>query len=104
MPKTKPPYPPEFRTEAVRLVRSSGRPIKEIASDLDVSEQTLRNWTFAAEVDAGEREGVTTDERAELRELRRRVRVLEQERDILKKAAAWFAKESTSSPSKGSGS
>jgi transposase len=47
MPKTKPPYPPEFRREAVRLVRSSGRPVREIAADLDVSEQTLRNWVFA---------------------------------------------------------
>ena len=98
MPRTKPPYPPEFRDEAVRLVRSSGRPLKEIAADLDVSEQSLRNWVFAAQVDAGERPGVTTDERDELRELRRRVRILEQERDILKKAAAWFAKETGSTP------
>src|SRR6476469_6121768 len=93
MGKTKPPYPSEYREEAVRLVRSSGRPMKEIAADLDVSEQTLRNWVFAAQVDAGERDGVTTDEREELRVLRRKVRVLEQEREILKKAAAWFAKE-----------
>ena len=98
MPKTKPPYPPEFREEAVRLVRSSGRSPREIASDLGVSEQTLRNWVFAAQVDAGEREGVSTDEREELRLLRRRVRVLEQEREILKKAAAWFAKETGSTP------
>lgn len=77
MGKTKPPYPSEFRDEAVRLVRASGRPVKEIAADLDVSEQTLRNWVFAAQVDAGEREGVTTDEREELRLLRRKVRVLE---------------------------
>jgi transposase len=98
MPRTKPPYPPEFRGEAVRLVQSSGRPLREIATDLDVSEQTLRNWVFQAQVDAGERAGVTTDERDELRELRRRVRVLEQERDILKKAAAWFAKETGSTP------
>jgi transposase len=98
MPKTKPPYPPEFRAEAVRLVQASGRPLKEIAADLDVSEQTLRNWVFQAQVDHGEREGVTTDERGELRELRRRVRVLEQEREILKKAAAWFAKETGSTP------
>ena len=61
MPKTKPPYPPEFRAEAVRLVQASGRPIKEIAIDLDVSEQTLRNWVFQAQVDQGERDGVTTD-------------------------------------------
>ena len=98
MPKTRPPYPPEFREEAVRLVRSSGRPMREIAADLDVSEQTLRNWVFAAQVDSGEREGLSSDERAELRELRRRVRVLEQGRDILKKAAAWFAKETGSTP------
>ena len=98
MPRTKPPYPPEFRAEAVRLVQSSGRPLREIAADLDVSEQTLRNWVFAAQVDAGERPGVTIDEREELRELRRRVRVLEQEREILKKAAAWFAKETGSTP------
>ena len=98
MPKTKRPYPPEFRDEAVRLVRASGRPVKEIAADLDVSEQRLRNWVFAAQVDGGEREGLSTDERTELRELRRRVRVLEQEREILKKAAAWFAKETGSTP------
>jgi len=98
MPKSKPPYPSEFRDEAVRLVRSSGRPLREIAVDLDVSDQTLRNWVFASQVDAGEREGVTSAERAELVALRRRVRVLEQEREILKRAAAWFAKETSSTP------
>ncbi len=98
MPKTKPPYPPEFRDEAVRLVRSSGRSPREIANDLGVSEQTLRNWVFAAQVDAREREGLTSDEREELRLPRRKVRVLEQEREILKKAAAWFAKETGSTP------
>jgi transposase-like protein len=56
MATTKPPYPEEFRTEAARLIRSSGRPIKEIASNRGVSEQTLRNWFFAAQVDAGELE------------------------------------------------
>jgi transposase len=57
MPKSKPPYPPEFREEAVRLVGSSGRPVKEIAADLRVSEQTLRNWVFAAQVETGARDG-----------------------------------------------
>ena len=97
MGKTKAPYPPEFREEAVRLVHSSGRPLKEIAGDLGVSEQTLRNWVFAAEAAGGTPE-VTLDEKEELRHLRRRVKVLEQEREILKKAAAWFAKETGSTP------
>jgi transposase len=92
------PYPPEFRDEAVRLVRTSGRPIREIASELGVNDQTLRNWLFAANADPNQPETVSTDDREELNRLRRRVRVLEQERDILKKAAAWFAKEAGSTP------
>ena len=92
------PYPPEFRDEAVRLVRMSRRPIPEVAAELGVNDQTLRNWVFAARADGDEPEESTTDDKAELARLRRRVKVLEQERDILKKAAAWFAKETDSTP------
>lgn len=93
MPPTKPPYPPQFRSEAVRLVRESGRKLKEIAQDLGVSSESLRNWVRQSEIDAGEREGLTTAEREELQRLRRENRILREEREILKKAAAFFAKE-----------
>lgn len=93
MPRTNPPYPPEFRAEAVRLVRESGKPLTQIAEDLGVAPQSLRNWLLQSEIDAGDREGLTTDEQAELRRLRRENRQLKEEREILKKAAAFFARE-----------
>jgi transposase len=97
MPRTRPPYPPAFRTEAVRLIRSGQKPLSEIAKDMGVSDQTLRNWVRQEEVDEGSREGLTSSEKEELRQLRRENRVLREEREILKKAAAFFAKENGSS-------
>jgi transposase len=93
VPPTRPPYPPEFREEAVRLMRSSGRPLAQISRELDVSEQTLRNWRKQTEIDEGEREGLTTDEKEELARLRRENKVLRQEKEILRKATVFFAKE-----------
>jgi len=71
MGRTKPPYTPEFRSEAVRLARSSGRPLREIADDLGCSLESLRHWIKQTKIDAGEAQGLTTDEREELRRLRR---------------------------------
>jgi transposase len=93
VPRTRPPYPPEFREEAIRLVKNSGDSVRQIAKDLGISDQTLRNWVNQADVDGGMREGLTTEERTELRELRRENRKLREEREILRKAAAFFATE-----------
>ncbi len=86
----------EFKKEAVRLFREGEGSIGQVAKELDLTESALRNWVKQYKVDHGEgpREALTTAERDELRSLRRRVRTLEQEREILKKAAAFFAKES----------
>jgi len=96
MPRTRPPYPEQFRREAIELAKKSGRPISEIAKDLGVTEQSLRNWVRQADVDAGRAHGLGGEEKEELRRLRREVRVLREEREILKKAAAFFATETVS--------
>lgn len=94
MPKSRPPFPLEFRREAVKLMRDSDKPISQLANDLGVSQQTLRKWRAQAQVDSGEREGLTSEQLAELRRLRRENRTLQMEREVLKKAAAFFARES----------
>ena len=96
MPKSRPPYPPDFRAEAIRLVREGGRTPLQLARDLGCSGETIRNWLKQADRDAGRRsDGLTTAERDELRRLRTENRVLREERDILRKATAFFAKEAT---------
>ena len=93
MPKT-PPYSQEFRREAVQLLRTSGRSVPQLAEEVGCSPQSLRNSSRQIDVDEGKVEGLTSAERDELRRLRREVKVLAEEREILKKAAAFFASES----------
>ncbi len=94
MPRSRPAYAPEFRAEAVRLVREGGRNPEQLARDLGCTAQSIRTWVRRAELDDGRRtDGLTTAEREELRRLRAEVRVLKMERDLLKKAAAFFARD-----------
>jgi transposase len=84
--KHTPSYPPEFRAEAIRLARSSGKPNTQLARELGMSTETLRKWLKQADLDAGTRQdGLTTEEREELRRLRREIRILREEREILVK-------------------
>ena len=102
MPKSHRPYPPEFRQRIVELVRK-GRTPEELGRQFEPSAQAIRNWVKQVALDAGERtDGLTTAEREELRRLRREVRQLREERVILSKAAAWFARETNTIRSKDS--
>jgi transposase len=107
MPKKPPPpspYPPEFRARIVEMVRA-GRTPASLAKDFAPSAQTIANWVKQADLDEGKRsDGLTTDEREELAKLRRENKTLREEREILKKFAAWSVQESNRTPPKRSGS
>lgn len=104
MPRTRPAYPVELRRRMVELVRAGQTP-EELARKFEPSAGAIRNWVVQAARDDGSRaDGLTTAEKAEVQRLRREVRVLREEREILRKAAAWFAKETTSIPARDSGS
>ncbi|WP_346037453.1 transposase, partial [Brevibacterium picturae] len=96
------PYPQEFRDDVVRVVmgRDKNTTIAQIAKDFGVHEATITKWVRQAEIDAGNKPGNTTDESTELRELRRRTRLLEQENEVLRRAAAYLSQANL--PSKGS--
>jgi transposase len=103
MARKKPPYTLEFRRQMIELVRS-GRSPESLAKEFEPTAQAIRNWVAQADRDAGRRNGATTEERDEINRLRREVRRLKLERDILSKAAAWFARETDVIPPKGSDS
>ena len=104
MAKTRPPYTAEFRRQMVELVRA-GRSPEELAREFEPTAQSIKNWVGQAERDGGRGDGgLTTLEREELNRLRRENRQLRLEREILSKAAAWFARETNAIPPKGSGS
>ena len=99
MGKTRPPYPAEFREQMVELVRAGGKPA-DLAKEFGPSPVSIRAWVRQAERDDGLRaDGLTSDEKEELRRLRREIRQLKLDREILVKAAAWFARETGSKDS-----
>ena len=98
MAQTRKTYPPEYKRRLIELVRA-GRSPEELAKEFEPSPNTIRNWATQADIDEGlQAEGLSTAERSELRQLRRKVKQLELEREILGKAAAWFARESITLP------
>ena len=104
MPKSRAPYSAEYRARILELVRS-GRTPESLSKEFEPSAPTIRNWVRQAALDSGERQdGLTTDEKAELRRLRREVQVLREEREILEKAAAWFASRGKALPKRSSNS
>ena len=104
MPKARPPYPPEYRQQMIELVRA-GRTPEELSREFEPSAQCIRNWVKEAEREEGLRsDGLTSAEREELKRLRRENKILRQEKEILKKAAAWFARESNTLPPESSSS
>jgi len=104
MPKSHPPYSKEFRQQILELIRA-GRTPDELAEEFEPTAQTIRNWIKQSELDHGQRhDGLTSDEKAELARLRKENKQLRLEREILSKAAAWFARETDAVPPKSSNS
>jgi transposase len=107
MSKVRPPYPAQFRQQMVELVHA-GRTPAELSREFNVTAQSITNWVGQAAIDSGKplpnREGLTTVEREELARLRRQLRQVQQERDILAKATAWFASRSDATSTKSSDS
>ena len=102
MPRTRPAYPTEFRNQIVELYRI-GRTLRELSDEFEPTRETIRNWVKQSEIDGGVRsDGLTSLEQTEVRTLQKEIRRLKQERDILAKAAAWFARETGSIPSSSS--
>jgi transposase len=94
MPRPRRFFPPEYKAEVAELIRTTGKAVGQVARELDLTETAVREWVKRADLDAGRRsDGLTTTEREELRRLRREVRDLREEREILRKAAVFFARE-----------
>ena len=91
MPRTRPAYPAEYKAELVRLVREEGRTPSDLAREFEPTGQSIASWVAQADIDGGARDGLTTDEKAELKRLRSENRILKMEKDLLEKAAAFFA-------------